>query len=95
MGCCDWLEFFRDWRHARIYLPKAITSVSLLVFIIFMNFSSGGCVRTAYLCFHAADWVHLPPQQSSTPVNFYICDQDQYCLPKLPTLGHCFMFALN
>ena len=37
----DWLEFFHDWRHARIYLPKAIKSVSLLVFMIFMNFSSG------------------------------------------------------
>ena len=41
MGCYDWLEFVRDWRHARIYLPKAIKSVSLLVFMIFMNFSSG------------------------------------------------------
>ena len=49
MGCCDWLEFFRDWRHARIYLPKAITSVSLLVFMIFMNFSSGMNIQIGLL----------------------------------------------
>ena len=45
MGCYDWLEFFRNCRHARIYLPKAIKSVSLLVFMIFMNFSSGDSLQ--------------------------------------------------
>ena len=45
IGCYDWLEFFRNCRHARIYLPKAIKSVSLLVFMIFMNFSSGDSLQ--------------------------------------------------
>ena len=41
MGCYGCWSFFRNCRHARIYLPKAIKSMSLLVFMIFMNFSSG------------------------------------------------------